>query len=113
MKLSIITINYNNKEGLKRTAESVKRQRCKDFEYIVVDGDSSDGSKEVMQEYADTIDIAISEKDTGIYNAMNKGVKVAQGEFLLFLNSGDWLNSTDVTEVILSYLTDNIDILSG
>ena len=90
MKLSIITINYNNKEGLKRTAESVKRQR-----------------------YADTIDIAISEKDTGIYNAMNKGVKVAQGEFLLFLNSGDWLNSTDVTEVILSYLTDNIDILSG
>ena len=66
-----------------------------------------------MQEYADTIDIAISEKDTGIYNAMNKGVKVAHGDFLLFLNSGDWLNSTDVTEVILPHLTDEIDILSG
>lgn len=113
MKLSIITINYNNKEGLKRTAESVKRQRCKDFEYIVVDGDSTDGSKAVMQEYADTIDIAISEKDTGIYNAMNKGVKVAHGDFLLFLNSGDWLNSTDVTEVILPHLNYNVDILNG
>lgn len=113
MKLSIITINYNNKEGLKRTAESVKRQRCKDFEYIVVDGDSADGSKDVMQEYADVIDVAISEKDTGIYDAMNKGVKVAHGDFLLFLNSGDWLNSTDVTEVILPNLNDGIDILNG
>lgn len=113
MKLSIITINYNNKEGLQHTIESVKRQRCKDFEYIIVDGDSTDGSKDIMQEYADTIDIAISEKDTGIYNAMNKGVKCAHGDFLLFLNSGDWLNSTNVTEIILPHLTDNIDILSG
>lgn len=113
MKLSIITINYNNKEGLTRTVESVKCQRCKDFEYIVVDGDSTDGSKDIMQEYADVINIAISEKDTGIYDAMNKGTRAAHGDFLLFLNSGDWLNSTDVTEVILPHLNDEIDILNG
>lgn len=66
-----------------------------------------------MQEYADVINIAISEKDTSIYDAMNKGTRAAHGDFLLFLNSGDWLNSTDVTEVILPHLNDEIDILNG
>lgn len=112
-KLSIITINYNNRDGLRKTIESVVAQTTRDFEYIVIDGGSTDGSVDVINEYTDHIDYWVSEADKGIYNAMNKGVKAAHGEFLLFLNSGDWLNSTDVTEVILPHLTDKIDILSG
>lgn len=92
MKLSIVTINYNNKEGLKRTFQSVFTQTCKDFEYIVIDGGSNDGSKDLIAENSDEISYWVSEKDCGIYNAMNKGIKVAKGEYLLFLNSGDELH---------------------
>ncbi len=89
MKYSIITINYNNKDGLRKTIESVINQTCNDFEYIIIDGGSTDGSVDVIKEYADKIDYWVSEPDKGIYNAMNKGVKVAKGEYLNFMNSGD------------------------
>ncbi len=75
MKLSIITINYNNREGLRKTIESVVNQTCQDFEYIVIDGGSTDGSAEVIKEFEDKIDSWVSEPDKGIYNAMNKGIK--------------------------------------
>lgn len=91
MKLSIITVNLNNREGLQRTIDSVVSQSFKDFEWIVIDGGSSDGSKELIEQYADRFAYWVSEPDKGIYNAMNKGVRVAQGEYLQFLNSGDWL----------------------
>lgn len=93
-KLSIITINYNNRNGLSRTLESVFSQASCDFEYIIIDGASTDGSKELIGNYADKdkrLSYWISEADTGIYNAMNKGIAQAKGEYLLFLNSGDWL----------------------
>ena len=90
-KLSIITINYNNLEGLKRTVESVVNQTWKEFEYIVIDGGSTDGSAAYIESQSEHFDYWVSEKDTGIYNAMNKGIKVATGEYLLFLNSGDEL----------------------
>ena len=70
MKLSIITINYNNREGLRKTIESVVNQTCQDFEYIVIDGGSTDGSAEVIKEFEDKIDSWVSEPDKGIYNAM-------------------------------------------
>lgn len=89
MKFSIITINYNNCEGLRRTLESVVNQTCRDFEYIVIDGGSTDGSKELIEQYADRIDYWVSEPDKGIYNAMNKGIAVAKGEYCNFMNSGD------------------------
>lgn len=100
MKLSIITINYNNKEGLIRTLKSVSNQNCNDFEHIIVDGDSSDGSVDVIKKYADgkTNVIWVSEPDSGIYNAMNKGTLMASGEYLLFLNSGDDLYSSHVVQ---------------
>lgn len=88
-KLSIITINYNNLEGLQKTFESVFEQTYQEFEYIVIDGDSTDGSKELIAQNKDKITYWVSEPDKGIYNAMNKGIKVANGEYLLFLNSGD------------------------
>lgn len=94
MKLSIITINRNNAIGIKKTIDSVKAQTFNDFEYIVVDGASTDESVGAIEELASNYERElkwISEPDTGIYNAMNKGILMAQGEYLLFLNSGDYL----------------------
>ena len=90
-KLTIITINYNNLEGLKRTVESVINQTWQEFEYIIIDGGSSDGSAEYIESQSGNIDYWVSEPDKGIYNAMNKGIVIATGEYLLFLNSGDHL----------------------
>lgn len=91
MKLSIITVNLNNRDGLKKTIDSVVSQTFRDFEWIVIDGGSTDGSKELIEQYSDHFAYWVSEPDKGIYNAMNKGIKVAKGEYLQFLNSGDWL----------------------
>lgn len=118
-KLSIITINYNNFEGLKKTVESVFNQTWKEFEYIVIDGGSTDGSTEYLESCKDKIDYFISEKDSGVYNAMNKGIKVAKGEYLLFLNSGDYLysnitlqeNQGNITNYDLVYF--NIELTDG
>ena len=90
-KLSIITINLNNETGLQRTLDSVLKQTFTDFEYIVIDGGSVDGSKELIEKNADKLCYWISEKDNGVYHAMNKGIENAKGDYLLFLNSGDYL----------------------
>lgn len=102
LKLSIITINKNNANGLRKTIESVILQTFTDFEYIVIDGASTDGSVDIIKEYSDRIDYWISEPDSGIYNAMNKGIKVAKGEYLQFLNSGDWLYSDQILSQMLN-----------
>lgn len=104
-KLSIITINFNDKNGLKKTLESVAAQSYKGFEYIVVDGGSSDGSIDVINEYSPYISKWISEPDKGIYDAMNKGTRMATGEHCLFLNSGDRLH--DENAIKLAYETIN------
>ena len=91
MKLSIITINYNNCDGLQKTIESIVSQSYNDFEWIVIDGGSTDGSRELIEQYASRMAYWVSEPDKGIYNAMNKGIVKAKGEYTLFLNSGDWL----------------------
>ncbi|MCL2792948.1 MAG: glycosyltransferase [Spirochaetaceae bacterium] len=95
MKLSIITINKNNFEGLEKTIVSVIGQTYSDFEYIIIDGASTDGSIDIIKKYSDKINYWVSEADPGIYNAMNKGIRIAKGEFCLFLNSGDSLISSD------------------
>lgn len=110
IKISIITINYNNRRGLLSTIHSVVEQMCKDFEYIVIDGGSTDGSVEVIMEYADKIDYWISERDRGIYHAMNKGIDQAHGEYCLFLNSGDTLYDSGVIHSVLPLLTSDIVI---
>ena len=88
MKISVITVNYNNNEGLKQTIKSVLEQRYDDYEYIVIDGDSNDGSLETLNSIDGEITV-ISERDHGIYEAMNKGVRLARGEYCIFMNSGD------------------------
>ena len=102
MKLSIITVNLNNREGLQKTIDSVIAQTFKDFEWIVIDGGSTDGSKELIEQYADHFAYWVSEPDKGIYNAMNKGIKVAKGEYLQFLNSGDWIHDKEVLQDVFS-----------
>jgi glycosyltransferase involved in cell wall biosynthesis len=110
--LSIITINQNDAVGLKKTINSVINQTYTDFEYIIIDGGSTDGSVEIIKENKDHLSHWISEIDKGIYNAMNKGIAAAKGKYLLFLNSGDWLCKSDVLELILQN-TDDCDIIYG
>ena len=102
MKLSIITVNLNNHDGLQKTIDSVVAQTFKDFEWIVIDGGSTDGSKELIEQYADHFAYWVSEPDKGIYNAMNKGIRMAKGDYLQFLNSGDWLASSTVLQDVFN-----------
>ena len=111
-KLTIITINRNNLEGLRKTIASVVSQTWRHFEYIVIDGASCDGSAEYIASMSDAIDYWISEKDSGVYEAMNKGVVKAQGEYLLFLNSGDFLVDKEVLSKVFD-LAKGADILCG
>jgi len=101
-KLSIITVNLNNAEGLEKTIESVINQTFINYEYIIIDGFSTDSSVEIIKKYENKITNWISEKDSGIYNGMNKGILKANGEYCLFLNSGDWLINGNVLTQILS-----------
>lgn len=95
-KITIITISFNNLEGLKKTVTSVVNQTWQDFDYIVIDGGSTDGSKAFIESHTDKINYWVSEPDKGIYNAMNKGILKANGEYLLFLNSGDHFFNNEV-----------------
>ena len=117
MKLSIITINRNNAEGLEKTLQSVASQTFMGFEYIVVDGASTDESVEIIKKYEPQFAHLkwVTEPDTGIYNAMNKGLRMASGDYIQILNSADCLASGDVTEKMLAALekAGNPSILYG
>lgn len=111
-KVSIITVNLNNIEGLKKTLKSVFCQTYKEYELIIIDGGSTDGSVLLIQQQTDNIKRWVSEPDRGIYHAMNKGINWAIGRYCLFLNSGDWLTDEKVLEK--SFLADqNTDLLIG
>lgn len=110
--ITIITINKNNAEGLKQTIKSVIDQTYKLVDFIVIDGASTDGSKQVIEASRDKLSVALSEPDTGIYNAMNKGIQLAKGDYLLFLNSGDKLLNNDVLTNIAPLLN-SADVISG
>lgn len=96
MKFSIITINYNNKEGLERTIKSVLGQTFHDYQFIIIDGGSTDGSIDIIRQNANKIDYWVSEPDRGRYSAMNKGIIQAKGDYLNFMNSGDSFHSSTV-----------------
>ncbi|MBD8390043.1 glycosyltransferase family 2 protein [Dysgonomonas sp. BGC7] len=111
MTLSIITVNYNNASGLEKTIISVLNQTYKDYEFIIIDGGSTDGGKEVIESYTDKVNYWVSEPDKGIYNAMNKGIVQAKGDYCIFMNSGDIFASDDVLHKIFhnqSYNTPQI-----
>lgn len=108
MRFSVITINYNHKEGLNRTIESVICQTNTDYEFIIIDGGSNDGSVEVIQKHAEKITYWVSEKDNGVYHAMNKGVAHAHGDYCIFMNSGDCFHSPNALEAVAEYKEDII-----
>ena len=112
MKLSIITVNYNDVEGLERTIQSVISQTFHDYEFIIIDGGSTDGSVDVIKKYERHIDYWVSEPDGGIYPGMNKGLCQARGEYVNFMNGGDCYHAPDVLEKIFSMDTD-ADIITG
>lgn len=109
MKLTLVTINLNDAQGLQKTLSSVwERQTFSDLEQIVIDGGSTDGSVDVIKKFADKLAYWVSEPDSGIYNAMNKGIVRAKGDYLLFLNSGDWLDDDVLSKVFSQSLADDI-----
>ncbi len=111
-KLSIITINYENLEGLRKTVQSIFEQTFTDYEYIIIDGGSTDGSKEYIENYKDKLAYRVSEKDNGIYNAQNKGIAQAKGDYLIFMNSGDvFINKDIIRDVSVHF--DGTDIIYG
>lgn len=112
MKLSIITVNFNDAEGLERTIKSVISQSFHDYEFIIIDGGSTDDSVNVIKKYESHIDYWVSERDGGIYPGMNKGLRQAKGEYVNFMNGGDCYHSEDVLEKIFALET-NADIITG
>lgn len=112
MKISIITIGLNNKNEYEKTLSSIVAQTNNDYELIVVDGSSTDGSLDTIKSFSSHISHLISEKDSGIYNAMNKGIKKASGDYCLFLNSGDTFHDTNVLQRVHNELSD-ADFYSG
>ena len=111
-KVSIITITYNNLDGLKKTRESIISQTYGDYEWIVIDGGSTDGTKEFLQEHADEMSYWCSEKDKGVYNAQNKGTSQASGDYCIYMNAGDTFYDKEVLEKVFSEVHEE-DILYG
>lgn len=101
-KISIITIVYNNVRDIEHTILSVFNQTYDNIEYIIIDGASTDGTLDIIRKYRGSIDILVSEKDGGIYDAMNKGLSKATGDYVLFLNSGDELYDNNTIQTIVS-----------
>ena len=112
-KFSIITVTYNAEAFIEGTVQSVINQKFNSFEYIIIDGDSTDNTKAILSDYKKQIDFLISEKDQGLYHAMNKGIRSANGEFLLFLNAGDRFLSDAVLNEIDSAISPETRIVSA
>ncbi|EGQ7854596.1 glycosyltransferase [Vibrio vulnificus] len=112
MKVSIITVCYNSAKTIKDTIESVKKQTYSNIEYIVIDGNSTDSTRELLNSYSDVIDIVVSEKDQGLYDAMNKGLALATGELVGILNSDDVLADHSIIARVVD-ASKNVDGVYG
>lgn len=112
-KISVVTVCRNEAKGIERTLTSVLNQTYKNYEYIVIDGNSNDGTKEIIQSHSAKLNHFISENDGGIYNAMNKALSRAQGEYVIFINGGDALASNDVFENVFIQALPSADIIYG
>jgi glycosyltransferase involved in cell wall biosynthesis len=112
-KISIITVVYNGEKYLEDSIKSVINQTYSNIEYIIIDGGSTDGTLDIIKRYEDKIDYWVSEKDKGIYDAMNKGIKVSNGIFINFLNAGDKFVSNDVVESIANVAQKDIKLIYG
>lgn len=111
--ISIITVALNHKDLLEKTIQSVINQTYKNIEYIVIDGASTDGTLGIIKKYEDSIDYWVSEHDKGIYEAMNKGITLAQGEFINFMNAGDLFYEKNTLEKIFQSCPKDVDLIYG
>ncbi|CAA6814169.1 MAG: Glycosyl transferase [uncultured Campylobacterales bacterium] len=111
--ISIITVVYNDKVGIKRTIKSVLNQTYKNIEYVIVDGNSNDGTLDIIKKYQDSIDFWMSENDEGIYDAMNKGIQSAKGDFIQFLNAGDIFYEDDSLLKLVSTIDEKEKVYFG
>tara|TARA_B110000211_G_C14093199_1_gene560723 strand:- start:8209 stop:8958 length:750 start_codon:yes stop_codon:yes gene_type:complete len=112
-KLSIVTICFNAEQTIRNTIENVLKYKTKDVEYIIIDGYSNDSTIKIINEYKHSIDKIISEKDSGLYDAMNKGVINSSGEYVAFLNADDWYEKEFINNCILAIKTNTGDIYYG
>jgi glycosyltransferase involved in cell wall biosynthesis len=113
LRISIITIVYNDINFIEKTIQSVLNQTHRNIEYIVIDGGSTDGTTEIIKKYASNISYWVSEKDDGLYDAMNKGLRVAKGDYVIFMNSGDSFVDQHVLANIFTGSNNNADIYYG
>lgn len=111
LKVSIITVCYNSAKTIEQTIQSVIRQNYDNIEYIIIDGGSTDGTIDVIKKYEDKISYWISEPDNGLYDAMNKGIKIATGEIIGIINSDDWYNEGAVEKVVNCFERNNCGIV--
>ena len=111
MKISIITVCYNSEKTIKDTVESILKQTYKDFEYLIIDGKSNDNTINIINSYNDPRIKLISEKDNGIYDAMNKGIKLASGDIIATLNSDDILANENIFKTVVDNFDKDIDII--
>jgi len=112
MKISIITVVYNAVETIEQTIRSILMQTFDDKEYIIIDGGSTDGTLDIIKKYSSDL-FYISEPDKGIYDAMNKGIDIAKGEYCFFLGADDGLSAANILENISLELTPEVDVLTG
>lgn len=112
-KVSIITVVYNGVKTIEQTIQSVLRQTYKNIEYIVIDGDSTDGTQQMIEKYADNISYYISEKDDGLYYAMNKGIKRATGEIVGIINADDWYAGDAVESMVSFFMQNDVGLAYG
>ncbi len=112
-KVSVITVVYNAVDLLEKTIVNILSQTYQHIEYIIIDGGSTDGSRQIIEKYADQIDKWVSEPDHGLYDAMNKGLKAATGEWVWFINAGDQIYSDDTTARIFEDFGTDADIYYG
>ena len=113
IKISIITISYNEKLSIKNTILSVINQTYYNKEYIVIDGGSTDGTLEIIKKYSPKIDVFVSEPDKGIYDAMNKGIDFASGDYCIFMNAGDVFVNDNVLTKSAPYFRSSLDVYNG
>ncbi|MGJ8645372.1 MAG: glycosyltransferase family 2 protein [Marinomonas colpomeniae] len=112
--ISIITIVYNDVENIEKTIKSILEQSYKNIQYIVVDGASSDGTKTILEKYKDNIDVFISENDTGISDAFNKGTKLVKGDYINYMNSGDsFIDNNSLLKFVHAIVDSNSDVVTA
>lgn len=111
--ISVITVTYNAEQYLERTIQSVRGQDYDAIEYIVIDGASNDGTIDIIRQYADDIDFWVSEADEGIYDAMNKAIDVASGEWINFMNAGDTFADVDTISMFVERIDEDADLICG